>query len=164
MEPTCDAAAVPSTSTTNSRRFASTRYAREGMVSAWRQQRPRGCETAPDEAFYPGGRHPKRGITCSTRGSRSPWRGARRPAETTRLTPHALAAPHPLSELDNAAIVLVSVTEEWSRRPLWGSDSEVRARNWAVRCTHKNRLGNSVADETLAGAKPLMLVRRLLLG
>jgi hypothetical protein len=69
MEPTCDAAAVPSTSTTNSRRFASTRYAREGMVSAWKQQCPRGCETAPDEAFYPGGRHPKRG-SPARRGDR----------------------------------------------------------------------------------------------
>jgi hypothetical protein len=39
------------------------------------QQRPRSCETAPDEAFYPCRRRPKRGITCSMRGSRSSWRG-----------------------------------------------------------------------------------------
>jgi len=79
MEPSCDAAAAPSTSTMNSRRFdhlIRAVRAREGIVSAWGQQRPRSCETARGL----GRNLPRRtasqqgGITCSMRGSRSPWR------------------------------------------------------------------------------------------
>jgi hypothetical protein len=79
MEPSCDAAAAPSTSTMNSRRFDHLIHAvraREGMVSAWGQQRPRSCETARGlGSNLPRRTASQKGITCSMRGSRPPWRG-----------------------------------------------------------------------------------------
>ena len=76
MEPSCDAAVAPSTSynelpalhaITLSARSAREHRCQDGERIG--QQRLRTCQTAPGlGAFYRGGRRPKRGITCSTRG------------------------------------------------------------------------------------------------